>query len=129
MAEILKKKNVKPDLILSSTATRALEFARIIADKLDYKKKNITSCKDLYLAGENEMLKIIQNINDANETVFMVGHNPDITNLANSLCDYKLDNIPTSGIFCVEFDLDSWKNVNYSKGIFASFDFPKKYLI
>ncbi len=128
MVKILKKKGIEPDLILSSTATRALDFARIITDKLNYKKKNLISTRDLYLAGESEMLKIIQGIDDVRETVFLIAHNPGVTNLANSLCDYKLDNIPTSGIFCIEFEVDSWKNVDYGKGIFSSFDFPKNYL-
>jgi phosphohistidine phosphatase SixA len=35
------KRDVKPDLILSSPARRALTTAEIIAKKLDYKRKNI----------------------------------------------------------------------------------------
>ncbi len=48
MAKILKEKKVKPDLILSSTAVRALEFAKKIADELDYKKK-IFSRQKIYI--------------------------------------------------------------------------------
>src|SRR2546430_10269701 len=41
MGKRLTKRDVKPDLILSSPATRALTTAEIIAKKLDYKRKDI----------------------------------------------------------------------------------------
>lgn len=127
MAKVLKKKGIKPDLILSSSAVRAYEFAKIIAEEFGIKKKKLISAKDLYMADENELLNIVREVNDDNETVFLVGHNPDLTNFANSLCNYNLDNIPTSGIFCVEFDIGKWKDTDYGKGKFKSFDYPKKF--
>jgi phosphohistidine phosphatase len=41
MGKRLAKRDVKPDLILSSPARRALKTAEIIAKKLDYKLKDI----------------------------------------------------------------------------------------
>ena len=41
MGERLAKRAVKPDLILSSPATRALKTAEIIAKTLDYRRKDI----------------------------------------------------------------------------------------
>lgn len=127
MAKILKKLGVKPDLILSSTAVRAYEFAKILADELGYKKKNIEATRDIYMANEDELLGIIKNTSDSNEIIFLIGHNPDLTYLANRLCNYDLDNIPTSGIFGIQFNTDKWKEVDYGKGTFKSFDYPKKH--
>ena len=127
MAKIMKKKGIKPDLIYSSTAVRDLEFSKVIADILDIKKKKIQATKDLYMADEKEMLGVLRSVDDNVGIVFMVGHNPYITEFANSLCNYNLDNIPTSGIFCVEFDVKKWKDIEIGKGKFVSFDFPKKY--
>lgn len=128
MAKFLKKQNITPDLILTSTAVRAFDLANIIADNLDYKKKKIIATKELYMAGENEMLNIVKDTDDKTDIVFLVAHNPGITQFANSLCNQNIDNIPTSGIFCVEFEVDSWKDINHGKGKFKSFDYPKKYL-
>jgi phosphohistidine phosphatase len=127
MAKVLKRNEINPDLIISSTAARALEFAKVIADELDYKKKKIKETKELYMADEKEMLEIIRSVDDSMSIVFMVSHNPYITEFANSLCNYNLDNIPTSGIFCVEFDTKKWKEIDFGKGKFVSFDYPKKY--
>jgi bisphosphoglycerate-dependent phosphoglycerate mutase len=48
MGKRLAKRDVKPDLILSSPARRALKTARIIAKKLDYKLKDIVVDDRLY---------------------------------------------------------------------------------
>jgi len=127
MAKILKEKKIFPDIILSSTAVRAIEYAKILAEKFDYKKKNIDSSKELYLADEDEMLKFVKKINDKNKNAFLVGHNPGITDFANSLCNHDLDNIPTSGVFGTEFDVNSWNDVEYGKGKFMIFEYPRKY--
>ncbi len=127
MAKVLRKKGVKPDLIISSTAERALEFAKVIAEELDYSKKKISATKELYMADEKEMMEILRSTDDSLKTVFMIGHNPYITEFANSLCNHNLDNIPTSGIFCVEFDVKKWNEIKPGTGKFVSFDYPKKY--
>mgnify|MGYP001172810759 CR=1 FL=1 len=127
MADILKKNKIFPDLILSSDAVRAAEFAKIIADVLPYKKKNIQFTNDLYLANENEMLKIVREIDDEIETAFLVSHNPGITYFANLLCNHNTDNIPTSGIFGINFDVKSWKEIKFGIGKFLLFEYPKKY--
>lgn len=93
MANVFEEKGIKPDLIYSSTAERALEFAKVIAEILDFKKKKIVSTKDLYMADVKEMLGILRSVEDSAKTVFMVSHNPYITEFANSLCNYDLDNI------------------------------------
>ncbi|HMS34361.1 MAG TPA: histidine phosphatase family protein [Ignavibacteria bacterium] len=127
MAKVLRKNGVKPDLIISSTAVRALDFAKMIAEELNYSKKEINATKELYMADEKQMLEILRSADDSFKTVFIVGHNPYITEFANSLCNHNLDNIPTSGIFCVEFDAKKWKEIDFGKGKFVSFDYPKKY--
>lgn len=127
MAKILKEKEIIPDVILSSTAVRAFEYAKILADKLEHKKKKIIATKDLYIAGENEMLNIVKEIDDNYKTAFLLGHNPGITDFVNSLCEYDLDNLPTSGVFGIDFDVDSWKDVEFGKGKFMMFEYPRKY--
>lgn len=127
MAKVLRKKGIKPDLIISSTALRALDFAKIIAEELDYSRKKIIATKDLYMADERKMLEILRSADDSLNTVFIIGHNPYITEFANSLCNHNLDNIPTSGIFCIEFHVKKWNEINPGTGKFVSFDYPKKF--
>ena len=53
MGKRLAKRDVKPDLILSSPAKRALTTAEIIAKKLDYKLKDIVVDDRLYAGAVN----------------------------------------------------------------------------
>lgn len=127
MAKILKKQNIKPDVILSSSAVRAYDYAKVIAEEFGIRKNQIEVTKKLYMADEEDMLDIIRSLKKSNQTVFLIGHNPDLTDFANSLTNERIDNIPTSGIFAVEFDAESWKDADFGKGKFISFDYPKKH--
>ena len=56
MGKRLAKRDVKPDLILSSPARRALKTAEIIAKKLDYKLKDIVVDDRLYTGAVHDLL-------------------------------------------------------------------------
>jgi len=129
MGERLKNThNAKPDLILSSPAKRALRTAKIIAKEIEYPAEKVVIKNSLYGAGVDAMLNVIQYLDDSIHEVMVFGHNPDLTSLANYLSDHQTDNIPTCGVFCVDFDIKLWKDVKSGKGIFRFFDYPKKHL-
>ncbi len=128
MGKRLKEQHkANPDLILSSPAKRALRTAKIIAKEIDYPKGKIEIKDSLYGSGVEAMLNVIQYLDDSLDEVMLFGHNPDLTSLANYLSNHEVDNIPTCGIFCVDFDIQSWQDVGKGKGIFKFFDYPKKY--
>ena len=64
MGKRLAKRGVKPDLILSSPATRALKTAEIIAKKLDYRRKNIVVDDRLYAVEADQLLDVIRKLGD-----------------------------------------------------------------
>ena len=64
MGKRLAKRDVKPDLILSSPARRALTTAEIIAKKLDYKRKDIVVEDRLYSGAVHDLLKVIHKLGD-----------------------------------------------------------------
>lgn len=128
MGKRLKDLKVHPDLIVSSPAKRALKTAKVIAREIGYPKKRIETDESIYLAGVSTLLLVIQNIEDSYQQVILFGHNPGFTELAEYLTDQQFDNIPTCGIVCMDFDIESWKEVAEGKGILVSFDYPKKYV-
>lgn len=129
MAKRLKHYKVKPDIIISSPAKRALDTASIIAKVLKYPKDKIEIKKELYASTCNEYISTIENINDENETVFLVGHNPAITEVCETLSNSIIGNIPTTGIFCIKFNVASFKDVMKETGKVLFFDLPKKHSI
>ena len=84
MGERLAKRDVKPDLILSSPAVRALRTAEIIAKKLDYRRKIVVN-ERLYAVGADDLLDVIHRLGDKVERVMLFGHNPELTELAHRL--------------------------------------------
>ena len=118
----------KPDLIMTSPAKRAMRTAVIFAKELGYPVEKIFKNELIYMAGVSELLGLIHLIDDSNDKVMLFGHNPDLTILANYLTRNHIDNIPTCGIFCMDFNIEFWKDVAQSQGQFVFFDYPKRYL-
>ena len=127
MADILKKKKIKIDLILSSPAVRAFKTAKIFARELEIEEKEIIINENIYEAGRKDLLKVLMETNDSINNLMLFGHNPGLTYLSNYLCDYETDNIPTCGIVCMQLDFDSWKYLGSKSCNFIFFEYPKKY--
>jgi len=127
MGKLLKEQKVTADKIISSPAVRAYTTARIIASEINYPVEKIETDKNIYEASPRELLDIIQEVPDSVNTLMLFGHNPGFTMLNNYLSGRQVDNIPTCGISKIEFDVDSWKDVNINTGRLAAFEFPKKY--
>lgn len=125
MGKRLKEKQVVPDLLLSSPATRALTTCKKIADVLEYSAEKIKTDRDLYHAEDEEILRIVKKINDKHDVVLVFGHNPGLTDFVNRLTDGLIDNVPTCGIVACSLKIDSWKETDWGKGKVELFDFPK----
>ncbi len=125
MGKRLAKRDVKPDLILSSSATRALKTAQIIAKKLDYKRKNILVDDRLYAVEGDALLDVIRKLGDAVECAMLIGHNPELTELAHRLSS-KINRMPTCAVAELTFDAKSWSRVGKDKPVNVALDYPKR---
>lgn len=127
MGQRLKGNKVKADVIISSSAKRAFKTAKIIAREIGYPVKKIVKKESVYLADVPTLIKVIRKISDKHQQAMLFGHNPGLTMLANFLVNgQQVENIPTCGIFCVEFEINSWKEVDQGIGNIRFFDYPKK---
>lgn len=127
MAEVLKTKNIKPDVIISSPALRALVTAQVFAKALGYVEEQIVVEKIIYESGSKNILDYICNLDDVIKTALIFGHNPDLTYLATYLSSSVFDNVPTTGIVCIDFEVSSWKEIYKQPGKLRFFEYPKKY--
>ena len=127
MGSVLKKRNVAPELVLSSPANRAATTARTIADHIDYPLDEIQYSENIYSFSEAALIHMIRQIDDNVQTAMVVGHNPALTDLANSIGDTAISNIPTCGVCCVNLDISTWKNIGEQRGELKFFEFPKKH--
>lgn len=129
-SQIMGKKQriqgVKPDLILSSPALRALNTAKGFAEALDYPEDRIQTDQKLYDADADQIMELIYGQPNSFDTIMIFGHNPAISEVVIELSREKADILPTAGIASFEFDVDSWEHINRENARFASQDFPAK---
>lgn len=124
MAKRLADKELLPDMFVSSKAKRAKSTAKKIAGQINFPKKQIVLLKDLYLACDNDMLDIVRDTDNQVETLFLVGHNYGITDLASRLSGKLFDNIPTAGIVGFSF-MTPWEVIKDGEGKLLFFEYPK----
>lgn len=110
MGEQLARHDVKPDVILSSPAARALATAQFIARKLDYKRADIRVDDRLYAVEADDLLQVIREIGDKQKCAMLVGHNPELTDLAHRLSS-KITHMPTCTVAVFAFDAKSWSGM------------------
>lgn len=128
MGGILRARGLVPDRIVSSPARRARKTAKLIAREIGYDAEAIDLRDGIYMDGVPALLALVQSLDDAWQRVYLIGHNPDLTELVNRLADENIDNLPTCGIASIEFEVDSWVHIMAGAGRLALFDYPKRHL-
>jgi len=110
----LKEKKVKVDLLKSSSARRALDTAKLIAQGIGYPENKIDIEKNLYHASSETIYHELYALSDDIGSVMLFGHNPTFTYFANDFLNPGIDNLPTSGVVSISFDTDKWENINHA---------------
>lgn len=127
MAKVLKKMEIKPELILTSSALRARTTADIFASVLQYPAAEVFSDSDLYLANIHNFLKQANLIEDKIDCTFIFSHNPGISEFACFLTGEALTDMPTCGIYGIQLNVNRWREVKSGIGKTILFEYPKKY--
>jgi len=128
MGQRLKDRDLVPDLLITSPAVRARSTTQILAQQLKVRSNHIIENEQLYLASAEVMLVVLKEQAAKHQHIFIVGHNPGITEFADRLSqDRPIDNMPTCAVFTLEFDATSWGDVEWRSGMNAQFDYPASY--
>lgn len=127
MGELFRELGYIPDIIYSSSAKRALTTAKTISRKIGYPIEDIVVTHEIYDAMTSDLMKLINKVDDDNESLMLFGHNPSFTVLSNLLSDQYIDNIPTCGASVLELKVTSWNDVESDCGKLIAFEYPKKY--
>ena len=82
----LLRKNLIPDYIMTSPASRALRTAEKTAKTMNLASHVIKSVSDLYLAQKNDLLYQLRQVPENIKCVMLVGHNPGLEDLLVEIC-------------------------------------------
>ncbi len=126
MGSYLKLRGIMPDLVIASCSLRTQETADGLADKLEFEGQR-DYLQELYLASPETLKETLMLQENQFESILVVSHNPQVTDLANMLTDEHVSKIPSLGIVAITFDIDEWQELEEAKGEIDFFIFPKQF--
>lgn len=110
MGALLKQQNLTPQLIISSSAERALSTAEAVALASDYEGE-IQYTRRFYHADPEDYLTVLQTVADEFERVMIVGHNPGMAELVAQLTGEEM-RVTTANIAYVQLPLTQWAELS-----------------
>ena len=126
MGSYLFLRGIKPDVILSSCALRAQETSNILAEKIDFSGPK-HYLQELYLSPPELIKEIIMAQDDELSSMFIIGHNPQLSELVFMLSGEHIAKMPSLGIVAVEFDIQEWSELEEKQGTIEFFISPKQF--
>jgi phosphohistidine phosphatase len=106
MGALLREEELTPDLILSSTARRARKTAEAVAEESGYAGE-IELHDEFYPGAPQDYLSALQKVWDEYQRVMVVGHNPGLEELLETLTGETL-HLPTAALAQVTLPIEHW---------------------
>lgn len=116
MGRYLRGKQVNPDQIITSLAPRAKSTAHVIAEQLGYSVEQLVGDEKLYEGGPKAYLAAINALPSSVQSVMIVGHNPDVSYLAEYLTHQDIGSMSKGAVVAVTFDNLNWAEVSGRTG-------------
>lgn len=110
MGTLLKQQNLTPQLIIASSAERALSTAEAVALTSDYEGE-IQYTRRFYHADPEDYVAVLQTVADEFERVMIVGHNPGMAELVAQLTGEEM-RVTTANIAYVQLPLTQWAELD-----------------
>jgi len=111
MGRRLAERGLAPDVVLSSTAVRALTTAELLAEAIGVDRERIIADERLYATSATGLLDIIAGLDAAVDTAMVVGHNPEMTSLVQRFTD-EIGDLPTCAVVEFRFEADAWDELD-----------------
>jgi phosphohistidine phosphatase len=110
MGKKLAHEKIKIDLIISSTAVRAITTSLIFSHELDYNVSTIRLAPQLFYSEADVYLDTISETEENIKTL-AVFHNPTISSLFTFFKKDNRNDMPTCGVVILKLQIDSWQMI------------------
>jgi phosphohistidine phosphatase len=97
VSKALKNTGITPDSIIASPAKRTQQTAKLFAKAFSFPIQRIEYIDIIYESTKQELWAITQQLNSNTTCVFIICHNPAITDFINTYTNARIDNVPTCG--------------------------------
>jgi phosphohistidine phosphatase len=123
MGMLLREEGLVPDLILTSSAKRAVSTAKFVAEASGFDGEMQVS-RDLYASGPDAYIEQLETLPDIYYTVLVIGHNPGMEELLEALTG-EIQSLPTAALAHIELDLDRWDDLAEETGKLVGLWLPR----
>ena len=110
MGKFLSKRAEFPELILSSTALRARETAKLAMEAGNW-DVDVELEKKIYGASLEEIINIIKSQDDKYNSICLVGHEPIFSTIITLTGNKNKIKFPTATMARISFSTSDWKRV------------------
>lgn len=110
MGQLLRDEDLVPDLIITSSAERALATAEAVADASGFANE-VKYTRRLYHAAPEQYIEVLHEAGEEYERVMVVGHNPGIEYLLELLTDAN-ERMPTAALAQIELPIEQWADLD-----------------
>lgn len=115
------------DGIMTSTAKRARQTAKVFAEVFGLGKDRVIKEKKLYHAGPRTIEQCIQALPEEWDSVLIFGHNPGFSEAANRLQnDDYLGEVPTCSIVASHSATKQWSDWTFTEARRVGYWYPKQ---
>lgn len=118
---MLQQHKVVCSAIVSSPALRTLSSATAVAEVIHYPVDRIIIEDPLYNASEETIFQAIKRFDDTWHTVLLIGHNPGLGVVAQTLCPQVQGNLDVSELYAISFPLLHWSDITPANGQLITF--------
>lgn len=105
--------------VLSSDANRAKTTATIVTGLMNIDETLVRMEPKLYDFSGRKVVEMIKSCDNTINHLMVFGHNHAFTTIANQYGSEVIDNVPTSGVVAIQFDVDHWSDINEGKTVFT----------
>jgi phosphohistidine phosphatase len=106
----LRDQDLTPDLIVTSSAERALATAEAVALASDYDRE-IAVTRAFYHAGPENYLELLGGLSDEYKRVLVVGHNPGLEELVEQLSG-RAETMVTAALAVIDLSIEHWHELD-----------------
>ena len=123
MGEVMARKEIQPDVVISSPANRAMQTA-ILVKEASGSNSPLQYDERIYEASQQNLRSVASQIPENFASALLVGHNPGMEGFIHYLTG-QLEPMSTAALAVIELDIDSWLDLTDGCGILQAVYRPK----
>ena len=111
MGSYLAEINEIPDLVISSSALRALETMENAISAGNWESK-INIEKEVYHASVSKLIDLIKRTKNIHSNICIIGHEPTFSYFIKSITDKSISKFPTATMAKIVLKVESWNKID-----------------